>query len=169
VTTTFHWEHDFRAPSAAAVFRAYFDPELSAEHDRLGGIVRREEIERHDSAERLVTVMNVFPERQLPAIARPFVSGPLHYAERMVWERAADRIDIDVRPSVLGKRMRIRIAYVLSPVAPGVIRRVYEGDVSVEVALVGGRAERHVIEDIGAVLEKVVPCTQEWLDAHPSL
>ncbi len=167
--TPFRFEHEFRAPSPAAMFAAYFDAELSAQHDRLSGILRREELERHDVRERLTTLMHVYPERQLPLFVRPFVPGRLHYTERMVWERAADRIDLDIRPSVLGKRTQIRIAYVLSQPRPGVVRRLYEGDVSVEIALIGGRAERTVVDDIARTLELVVPCTQEWLDAHPRM
>jgi len=165
--TPFRFEHDFRAPSATAVLAAYFDPALVAEHDRIAGIARRELLERHDSAERLITLAKVFPERQLPVFVRPFVAGPLHYVERAVWERAQDRIDVDVRQSILGKRTPIRIAYLLEPAAPGVIRRIYQGDVSVEIALVGGRAERMVIDDIARTPEAVVTCTQTWLDAHP--
>ena len=165
--TPFHFEHDFRAPSIASVLAAYFDPELSRAHDRLSGIVRREELEVDDTPARLVRVSRVFPERQLPVFVRPFVSGPLTYTERLVWDRPADRIDLDIRPSVLGKRTQIRITYALSQPSPGRVRRVYEGDVTVEIALVGGRAERMIADDIGKVLETVVPCTQEWLDAHP--
>jgi hypothetical protein len=169
VTTTFHFEHDFRAPSVAAVFAAYFDPELSAAHDRISGIVKREPLERDDTPARLTTLSRAWPEKQLPVYVRPFVSGPLHYMERMTWDRAADRIDLDIRPSVMGKRTQIRIAYALSAPRPGVVRRVYEGDVTVEIALVGGRAERMIIDDIAKVLATVVGCTQEWLDAHPQV
>jgi len=165
--TPFHYEHEFRAPSIDAVFTAYFDPELSAQHDRKSGIVKREILEREDTPERLTVRSRAWPERQLPVYVRPFVSGPLHYLERMVWDKTAHRIDIDIHPSVMGKRTHIRIAYSLSMKAPGLVRRIYEGDVTVEIALVGGKAERMIAEDIGKVLETVVPCTQEWLDAHP--
>ena len=164
--TPFHFEHVFRAPSCAAVFAAYFDAELAATHDRLSGVARREELERHDTPDRLIVVSRVFPERQLPVFVRPFVPGPFTYTERMTWDRAADRIDLEIRPSVMTKRTLIRIVYALSQAGAGAVRRVYEGDVTVEIALVGGRTERAIIDDIGKVLETVVPCTQEWLDAH---
>jgi hypothetical protein len=161
--TQFHFEHEFRAPSPAAVFAAYF------ENDRLSGITRRDHLEREDTAERLTTLTRAWPERQLPVYVRPFVSGPLHFMERMVWDRTRDRIDIDIHPSVMGKRTHIRVEYVLTQVRPGVVRRVYAGEVTVEIALVGGKAERMIIDDIGGVLATVVPCTQEWLDAHPRM
>jgi hypothetical protein len=165
--TPFHFEHDFRAASVEHVFRAYFDPQLSAEHDRLSGIVKREELEHTDDGATMQRVCRVWPERQLPVFVRPFVSGPLHYTERMTFDRPRQRIDLDIRPSVLGKRTQIRITYALSQPKAGIVRRVYEGDVTVEIAVVGGRAERMIADDIGKVLSTVEPCTQEWLDAHP--
>ena len=168
MTARFHFEHDFRAASTAHVLAAYFDPALAGEHDRISGIVRREELERRDEPARLTTVSRVWPERQLPVFVRPFVSGPLTYEERLVWDRPADRIDLEIRPSVLNKRTLIRITYALTPVRPGVIHRVYEGDVTCEIAMVGGRVERMIVDDIGKVLDTVVGCTQEWLDAHPA-
>jgi hypothetical protein len=164
--TPFHFEHEFRAPSCAAVFGAYFDRALAADHDRISGVARREELEREDTAAQLVVVSRVYPARQLPVFLRPFVPGGFTYTERMTWDRAADRIDLEIRPSVMTKRTLIRIVYALSAPRPGVVRRVYEGDVSVEIAVVGRRAERSIIDDIGKVLETVVPCTQEWLDTH---
>jgi len=165
--TPFRFEHDFKTASIAQVFRAYFDPALAAEHDRLSKVARREELERHDSAERLVVLSKVVPERQFPVFLKPFVSGDLHYTERVVWERGQDRLDIDIRPSLMGKRTRIRISYLVSQPRPGVVHRVYEGDVTVEIALIGGRAERFIIDDIGETLGRTSACTQEWLDAHP--
>jgi Protein of unknown function (DUF2505) len=168
VTTPFHFEHEFRAASPAHVLRAYFDPALAAEHDRISGIARREEIERQDEPARLTIVSRVHPERQLPVFVRPFVSGPLTYEERLVWDRAADRIELEIRPSVLNKRTLIRITYALSQPRAGVVRRIYEGDVTCEIAVVGRRVERMIVDDIGSVLATVVGCTQEWLDSHPA-
>ena len=167
MTTPFHFEHDFRASSPAHVLAAYFDPALAAEHDRISGIARRDELERRDEPDRLTVISRAHPSRQLPLFVRPFVSGPLTYQERLVWERAADRIELEIRPSVLGKRTLIRITYALAQPGPGVVRRVYEGDVTCELAVVGGRVERMIVDDIGKVLGTVVGCTQEWLDAHP--
>lgn len=164
--TPFHFEHDFRAPSMAAVFAAYFDDELNLEHDRRSGILRRELLESHDTADRLETLAKVFPERQLPVFVRPFVSGPLHYVERLVWDKPANRIESDIRPSLLAKRARIHLVYALEPAAPGMVRRIYEGEVSIEIALIGHRIEKMIVDDIAKTLVDVEACTQEWLDAH---
>ncbi len=163
--TPFRFEHEFRAPSVAAVLRGYFDPALQAEQDRASKIRAREVLEREDTADRRVIVTKVFPERQLPAVIRPLVAGPLHYIERSVWDKRADRIDLDIRPSLLGKRTQIRVVYTVTLVAPGRVHRVCEGDATVEVALIGGRVERSIIEDMADTLPKVAACTQAWLDA----
>jgi Protein of unknown function (DUF2505) len=164
--TPFHFEHDFQAESVAAVFAAYFDDELNVEHDRQSGILRRELLETADGPDRLETLARIFPERQLPVFVRPFVSGPLHYVERLVWDKAADRIESDIRPSLLARRARIHLVYAARQTAPGVVRRIYEGDVSVEIALIGHRIEKMIVDDIARTLVDVEACTQEWLDAH---
>ena len=164
--TPFHFEHDFRAPSVAAVFTAYFDEALNVEHDVRAGISRRELLEETDTPERLETLARVFPERQLPVFIRPFVSGPLHFVERLVWDKASDRIVSDIRPSLLAKRARIHLVYAAQQAGPGVVRRIYEGEVTVEIAVIGHRIEKMIVDDIAKTLVDVETCTQEWLDAH---
>jgi hypothetical protein len=138
--TPFRFEHDFRAASPAPVFEAYFD------------LLRR--------------VCKVSPRRQLPAVVRPFVDGDLSYVERVAWHKAEDRIDMSIEPSVLGGRVEILATYRLALVEPGVVRRTYEGHVSVQVRLVGGRIERGIVDDLGRTLITAASCTQQWLDAR---
>jgi hypothetical protein len=122
-----------------------------------------------DTDLRRVVLTKVFPERQLPAVIRPLVSGPLHYVERTVWDKRADRIDLDIRPSVLGTRTQIRVTYTVARIAPDRVRRVCEGDATVEIALIGGRIERSIVDDLGQSLPRVAACTQVWLDAHAGM
>ncbi|MCE9578191.1 MAG: DUF2505 domain-containing protein [Deltaproteobacteria bacterium] len=167
--TPFRFEHEFRAPSVAVIFEAYFDAALQAQQDLASKIRAREVIEREETADHRIVVTKVFPERQLPAVVRPLVSGPLHYVERTVWDKHADRMDLDIRPSLLGKRTQIRVAYTVAQIAPGRVLRVCEGDATVEVALIGGRVERSIIEDMAETLPRVAACTQAWLDARSGL
>ncbi len=88
-----------------------------------------------DSRTELRRTSRVVPRRQLPPLVRPWSPGPLHYIETVCWRRLDDEIDIDVHPSLLGGRAQITARYRLTPAGTGVIRRVYEGAVSVDVAL----------------------------------
>jgi hypothetical protein len=162
----FRFEHAFRAPSVALVFEAYFDPDLTVEQDRRAEVATRETLERDDAPGELRRVCKVAPRRQLPAIVRPFVPGDLSYVERLTWRKAEDRIEMRIEPAILGGRVEISAIYQLVAAGPGVVRRTYEGQVSVELRLVGGRIERAIIEDLGRTLVLAAACTQDWLDAR---
>jgi hypothetical protein len=166
--TEFHFEHDFtRADSPAIIFEAYFDPAVSAEQDRRVEVARREVLELEDTGGVLRRVCKVVPRRQLPAVVRPFVPDGLSYTETVTWRKADDLIEMLIEPAVLGGRVEISATYRVAAAGPGVCRRTYHGRVNVQLALVGGRIERGIIEDLGRTLGKAAACTQEWLDARP--
>lgn len=164
--TPFRFEHEFRAASPARVFAAYFDPALAAEEDRRVDIARREVLELDDTPEALRRVCKVVPRRQLPAVLRPFIPGELHYIERLVWTKAADVIEIRIEPSLLGGRIDVVLAYRVFSSGPGRATRVFEGHASVELALLGRRVERSIVEDMAKNLPVAEACTQEWLDLN---
>lgn len=164
--TPFHFEHEFRAPDPAAIFRAYFDPALAAEEDRRVEIVRREVLEVEDTPATLRRVCKVVPRRQLPAIMRPFIPGELHFTERLTWTKADDAIDLQIAPSLLGGRIDIASTYRVEQAGPGRVLRVYEGHVAVELRLIGRKVEQSIVEDIARSLPIAAACTQAWLDLH---
>jgi hypothetical protein len=162
--TPFCFEHVFAAPSVSAVLAAYFDDTLQSEQDRCVEIVDREVLELVDTDEELRRVCRVVPRRQLPALVKPFVSGPLHYIETVVWKKRADEISIHIRPSMLRGRVQIDASYQLSRVGPNAIHRRYQGAVSVDIAVVSGRIERGIVGEFEKSLPMTAACTQTWLD-----
>ncbi|MDQ3337653.1 MAG: DUF2505 domain-containing protein [Myxococcota bacterium] len=165
---SFSFEHVFRAPSVAVVFAAYFDPKHAIEQDRELGIVEREILEWEDTPEQLRRVCRVVPKRQLPALVRPLVNGQLHYVETAIWRKREDRIECEIRPSILAGRATISATYRLSPVSPGLIRRSYEGSVSVDVRLISARIERGIVAEFERSMPLAAACTQAFLDRVPS-
>ena len=123
MATKFHFEHRFRAPSTAAVFAAYFDDAHRDEQDRAVDVARREILSDDDTATTRRRVSKVWPRRQLPAVVRAMMKGDLSYDETIVWVKAADRIDFDIRPTLLDGRARIDAAYQLRVDGPGAIVR----------------------------------------------
>lgn len=162
--TPFCFEHTFRAPSTDALFAAYFDEQLQLEQDRAADVVEREVIELDDRDDELHRVCRVVPRRQLPAIVKPLTTGQLHYLETITWKRRDNVIEIEIRPSVLGGRVRVSGTYRVTHGVAGSVRRVYAGHVSVDIAWLAGRIERGIIAEIGKTLPTTAACTQEWLD-----
>ena len=161
---SFSFEHVFRAPSVAAVFAAYFDPKHLTEQDRELDIIERVILEWEDSPEQLRRVSRVVPRRQLPALVRPLVNGQLHYVETVIWRKHADQIECEIRPSILSGRATINARYRLSPLSPGLIRRLYEGEVSVDVRLISSRIERGIVAEFERSMPLAAACTQAFLD-----
>ena len=162
--TPFCFEHVFRAPSVDAVLAAYFDPDHQVEQDRAIEITRREVLEHDDGAAEVRRVCRVVPRRQLPALVKPFVAGPLHYVEQVTWRRQDSVIDFEIRPSLLNGRAQVLGTYRLEPLGPGEVRRIYAGDVSVDLAWLGSRIERGIVAELGKTLPVAAACTQSWLD-----
>jgi hypothetical protein len=162
--TEFCFEHVFRAPSTAEVFAAFFDDEHQLEQDRQLAIAKRELLELDDRGDQLYRRQRITPERQLPAIVKPFVSGPLHYIESQTWRRSSDEIALEIRPSLLGGRARVEATYSLASVGEGAIRRRYAGRVSVDVAILATRIERGIVQELVKSLPIAARCTQDWLD-----
>lgn len=166
--TPFCFEHVFTAPSADALLAAYFDPQHQTEQDRAVDIVEREVLELVDDGEVRRRVCRVVPKRKLPAMLRPFSSGPLHYIETVVWRRRTGELSITIEPSVLRGRARIEATYRLENLGRGSVRRRYEGHVSVDVALLANRVEAGIVAEFSRSMPIAAACTQAWLDRHSS-
>lgn len=162
--TLFSFEHMYRASSVAEVFAAYWDPAQQIEQDLRLEIIERTVIEFTETETEIRRVSRVVPRRQLPAIVRPLVSGPLHYIEKLHWVKAGDTIEIENLPSLLGGRARITALYGLSRAGSGLIRRSYSGSVTVDVALISSRIERGIVREYATSLPLAAAVTQAWLD-----
>lgn len=163
--TEFSFEHVFRAPDAASVLAAYFDPDHLATQDEAAGLIERTVIESKEDGARLHTSWRVAAREQLPLFVRPLVAGGrLSYVETMTWRRADDAIDLLILPQVLGGRAQIAAEYKLTKIGEGQVQRRYRGTVSVAVKLVSGRIERAIVERMEQSMPAMAACTQGWLD-----
>jgi len=170
MATQFHFEHVFRAPSIDAVFAAYFDPAHLVLQDQRLEIAERTVIEQVDDHATLRRTCRIVPRRQLPALVRPFVDGPLHYLETATWRRADREIDIQIWPSLLRKKARptVTALYRLSHLPGGGIHRSYQGSVSVDLALLSSRIEAKIVAEFERSMPVVAACTQTFLDRTDS-
>jgi len=164
----FCFEHVFRAHSAEVVFATYFDPRHAAVQDRELDIMERVVLERDETADQLRRVCRVVPQRQLPVLVRPLIKGQLHYVETAIWKKQQGEIQIEIRPSILSGRATISATYRLSPISPGLIRRRYEGTVSVDVALISSRIECGIIKEFERSMPLAAASTQAFLDSSTS-
>jgi len=165
VSTPFSFEYVFRAPSVSTLAAAYFDPDHNATQDKLAELGDRVVIENHETEDVQKTTWRVTSLRQLPAIARPFVSGGrLKFVETMSWTKSTNAIEMSVVPEILGGRVRIEGAYELSQIGDNQIRRIYKGSITAAITLVGGKIERGILETFTQNMPAMAACTQGWLE-----
>nr|HEX4315000.1 DUF2505 domain-containing protein [Kofleriaceae bacterium] len=162
--TPFCFEHVFRTAGVADVFAAYFDAEHQRRQDDVLAIASREVLDLTDGGDVLVRRCRVVPQRQLPAVVRPFVAGELAYVETATWRRRDDLIELDIQPSLLGGRARITGTYKLEQRGADAVHRRYAGEVRVDLPLIAGRVERGIAAEFAAGVPKAAAVTQHWLD-----
>jgi Protein of unknown function (DUF2505) len=168
---SFTHEHVFRAPSAAVVFTAFFDAQHAIEQDRALDFTERTVLSQEETGDELRRVCRIVPRRQLPALVRPLLRGPLHYIETAVWKKHDDVIDIEIlshmiapHAALLSGRAVIRATYRISPFASGQFQRRYEGTVSVDVALIASRIECGIVKEFERSIPLAAATTQAFLD-----
>lgn len=169
MATQFHFEHVFRAASIDDVFSAYFDPAHLTTQDKQLEIIERVVIDQTDDGDTLRRTCKIIPRRQLPAIVRPFIDGPLHYLEKATWRRADRTIEVEIWPSLLRRKTRptVTALYRLSQLPDGGIHRSYEGQVSVDLPLFSSRIEHGIVGEFERSLPIAATCTQAFLDRGP--
>jgi hypothetical protein len=187
--TSFSFEHVFRCAGPEVLLAGYFDPDRVRHQDAATGIAAREVLELTDTEPATTKseppyrwpdgpdsrpgrsvvrrVCRVTPSRQLPAFLRPFVRSGLDYVEEAEWRRGEPQIALRIRPSLLRGRAEVTATYRLQPEAPGQVRRIYAGQVTVELPVIGGRVERGIVADLEKSLTVAARCTQDYLDAGP--
>jgi Protein of unknown function (DUF2505) len=165
VPTPFSYEYVFRAPSVTTLAHAYFDLEHSLAQDKAAELTDRVVVEEHETETQRKVTWRVTSTRQLPAVARPFVSGgKLTFLESMSWDKTTNAITMSVVPQILGGRMQITGSYELAQVGEGQVRRIYKGTITAGVPLVGGKIERGILEAFTTNMPIMADCTQRWLD-----
>ena len=153
--TPFCFEHVFRADSPEDLLVSFFDDDCQAGLDRVLDIASRDVLERGAGRR----VCRVVPNRRIPLIG-----GSFHYVES-VTRTGTDELAIEIRPSL--QRVVISATYRLERAGAREIRRRYAGTVSVNIALIGGRLERGIVEELGRSLPAAAASTQAWLDRIP--
>ena len=162
---SFRITHDFRAPSIELFWRGYFDEGHQANLDSTNDMKERTLLEFTETEETIYRELRMVPKRQLPAFIRKF-TNELGYTEKSLLVKADNRMTIEVIPTVFTNRSSITGIYTVEQIDPETIRRTYDGEIEIKVALIGKKIENTVIEDMQKSFGTAAACTQRWLDEH---
>jgi hypothetical protein len=165
--TEFSFETVFAAPSVRTILEAYYEPDHLAAQDVVGQLGDRTVVENIDNDAMRKCTWNVRSLRPLPMFVRPFIEGGhLRYLETMTWRKAADEIDLNIAPQILGGRVAINATYKLTLVGDGQVKRRYKGAISANIALLAGKIERGILSEIEKGMPSMTECTQAWLSRN---
>lgn len=103
------------------------------------------------------------PRRELPGFMKKLVQGALTYREKNVFRARDNRMEVETIPSVLADKIVSAGTYWLEPAGEGRVRRVYEGEVTCKIPLVGGKIEKQIVSEVEESYRKTTRFTRDWL------
>jgi len=95
----------------------------------------RKFLEMHDLGATKTWVLRVFPERDLPDFVKKIIKGDLGYIEHATMDKARNRIDCRIEPTLFKDKTKITAVYTVESIGPNKVRRTFEGDVEVSFPL----------------------------------
>ncbi len=160
--THFAISHDFTG-DIDTYWKVFFDEEFKTEQYRRINVKERTVLDRKEDEKTISFSERVVPARDLPGFMKKILGGDLGYTEISIYTKGANKIDVRIEPTLLRERTKMRALFTVVTTAPGKLRRTFEGDIDVDLALVGGKVERTVIDDIKRSYDIAAQVTQEWL------
>ncbi len=151
-------------------WEVFFDEEYNKQlfaHLRVGYELL--EMKREGEGEALVIRrrQKLTPQRELPALFQKFVKGGAHYVEENRFTARTNAVEVVTTPSFMADSILTRGVYRLEVAGPRAVRRVWDGEVTVKIPLVGGKAESFIVDEVKASYRATTEFTRRWLAEHP--
>jgi hypothetical protein len=149
--------------SREAFWKVFFDEPYNDEVYARIGVKERKRVQFEEDEKTIRFAVRVVPKRDLPAVIKKVVGGDLGYTEISTYYKGKDEIDVRIEPTLLKDRTRMSGKYRVKEIAPGRLRRTFEGDINVDLPLVGKKIEAAVLDDVRRSYEIAAQVTNEWL------
>lgn len=106
------------------------------------------------------------PKRDVPSALRKLVKDAISYEERNVWRRADNAMDVVTIPNFFADKFIAKGVYKLEPVGSDKLRRIWKASCDCKVPLVGGKVEKHVVEEVKRSYQATTIFTRKWIAEH---
>jgi hypothetical protein len=150
----------------AKFWEVFFDEAYNQAIYKHVGTKDRQFLDMKDEGNTKTWVLRVFPTRDLPEWAKKLMNGDLGYIEHAVMDKAANRIVSRIEPTLFKDKTKINSVYTVESIAPGKVRRTFEGDVNVSVPIIGKKIEAVIVGDMEKAYQSIADFTNEWLATH---
>lgn len=108
------------------------------------------------------------PNRELPALIQKFVKGALSYVEHNHYKAREGLMRTTTTPSFMADKIKTGGVYRVEVLGPTRCKRIWEGEVDCSIALVGGKVERMLVDEVRESYRKATEFTRKWHVEHPA-
>jgi hypothetical protein len=160
--THFKITHEF-ATDPETYWKVFLDEAYNVElYDRIG-VKERTTLDRSEDEKTVKWKVRIMPKRDLPGVIKKVVGGDLGYTETSTLHKAENWIDVKIEPSLMKDRTKINARYTLTSIGDKRVRRTFEGDIHIDLPLVGKKVEAAILEDLQKSYDVAARVTTEWL------
>ncbi len=106
------------------------------------------------------------PEREAPKIFKRLIKGAISYTENNVFTARDDRIEVETIPGFAADKLTTRGVYRLETLGPERVRRIFEGECTCRIPLVGSKVEQAIVDEVRSSYADTTTFTREWLKTH---
>lgn len=106
------------------------------------------------------------PKRDVPSALRRIVKDAIAYEERNVWRRKDSAMQVVTIPNFFADKFEATGTYRIEPVGEDRVRRTWTAKCSCKVPLVGGKVEKHVVEEVKRSYKATTIFTRKWIAEH---
>ena len=123
------------------------------------------EVTREGEGEALVVrrKITMTPRRDIPAIFKKIVGGGVTYVEDNVFTRRTNTVQVKIIPGFAPDKFQSGGRYIVKELGPRKVRRIFEGEVNCKIPLVGGKVEKHVVDEVKRSYQATTIFTRNWL------
>ena len=127
------------------------------------------EVQREGEGDNLVIrrKIKLTPQREVPALVAKFVKGAITYTEQNVYNARTSSMEVITIPGFMADALTTRGIYKVQALGPNKVRRIWNGDVSCKIPLLGGKVEKGIVEEVTQSYRDTTEFTRKWLAEHP--
>jgi hypothetical protein len=89
------------------------------------------------------------------------------YTEDNVFTARTNTLDVVTTPGFMADSLITRGTYRIQALSPTKVRRTWQGEVTCKIPLLGGKVERHIVDEVTAGYRDTTEFTRKWLLDHP--
>jgi hypothetical protein len=158
----FHFSHDFDI-DVANYWKIFLSEEFSKEMFADLKMKKYEVSKREDDGKRFVRVQTLEPTTPIPSFLTSLIKSTA-YTEYDDLDWATNTMKVDIKTAMFQDKFKMGGNYTVTPLDGGKrCRREFKGEVKVSIALIGGRIEKYMLEQMRDSYETAAATTRRWI------